>query len=274
MSKKIKSILIRVWLPALLLVMAVACNGVPNSVIQPHDMAGLLADLHLGEVVVETNSSAFSTDSAKYRLKLAIYKRHGVTPEMVDSSLRWYGYHMDKYIEVYDEVTKMLENRLRLAEDRAGEATLQPERPRTMEGDSVDVWPGIRSRRFSDEMPSQILTFDFPSDPNWERGDIYTFRGKMLQNDSRAMLSMAMNYSDGTVEYLTKPLVGDGWHEVRIAADSSKMLREVYGSFVYAPTQGHVTYVDSISLIRSRWKPDMKLVREGMQKLSPKRYAR
>lgn len=269
-----KGIFGRVLLSALIVLTAMACTGVPESVIQPHEMAELLADIHTGEAVVETNSASFHTDSAKYRLKLAIFERHGVTPEMVDSSLRWYGYHMDKYVEVYDEVAGILEERLLLAEDRAGDAAQVPEHSMAMEGDSVDVWMGIRSRRFSTEMPSQIMTFNLTSDPNWERGDIYTFRGKMLQNDTRAMLALAMDYSDGTVEYVTKPLIGDGWHEVRIAADSTKMLREVYGSFAYVPTPGHVTFVDSISLTRTRWKPDKVWVREDMQKLSPKRYAR
>lgn len=257
-----------------LLLSVVACKGTPDGVLSTDEMAALLADIHTGEAVVETNTSTFSTDSAKYRLKLAIYARHGVTPEQVDSSLRWYGYHMDKYVEVYDRVAEILQARMLLAEEKAGDAGQSEQSTLAMEGDSVDVWTGVRARRFSDEMPSDVVTFSFSSDPNWERGDIYTFRGKMLQNDSRAILALAMDYSDGSVDYLTKPLIGDGWHEVRIAADSAKILREVYGSLLYVPTSGHVTYIDSVSFTRTRWKPDKMWVREDMMSLSRKRYGR
>ncbi|MBO4955938.1 MAG: DUF4296 domain-containing protein [Muribaculaceae bacterium] len=265
----------RFLLPVWVLALAVlGCTGVPDSVIQPHDMAKLLADIHIGEAVVETNTASFSSDSAKYRLKLAIYAKHGVTQAMVDSSLQWYGYHMDKYVEVYDEVASLLEERLLIAEDQAGVAGRTLQHSLAMEGDSVDVWPGVRVRRFASSMPSQAMSFGFNSDPNWERGDIYTFRGKMLHNDSRAMLSMAMDYTDGTVEYVSKPLIGDGWHEVRIAADSSRLLRDVYGTLSFEPQPGHVTFIDSVSLTRTRLKPDKHWVRDDMLKLSPKPHVR
>lgn len=259
---------------AIWLCVATACSGVPDDVLSQQQMAELLADIHTGEAVVETNSSSFRSDSAKYRLKLAIYKRHGVTSEQVDSSLSWYGYHMDKYVEVYDKVAEILQDRLLLAEEKAGDSGASVEQTAfAMEGDSVDVWMGVRSRRFATEMPSDIVSFSFSSDPNWERGDIYTFRGKMLQNDTRGVLSLAMEYSDGYLEYLTKPLIGDGWHEVRIAADSSRVLRDIYGSLVYTPTPGHVTYIDSVSFTRTRWKPDKAWVRQEMKHLNKKRYA-
>ena len=41
-----------------------ACNKVPSEVIQPEEMALLMADVHTGEAVVELNWDQFRSDSA------------------------------------------------------------------------------------------------------------------------------------------------------------------------------------------------------------------
>lgn len=252
------------WLTVGLL-MLTACTGVPENIIQPEQMSRLLADIHIGESVVENNQSKFPTDSAKRAFKQAIYAKNGVTSAEVDSSLRWYGYHMDKYVEVYDRTIEMLDDEIAVAQKRAGSTATATNSSSSiaMEGDSVDVWYDVRFRPFASNLPSDIIPFVLRTEPNWERGDVYTFRSKFTGNSRQAHFNVAVEYSDGSIETSSANLIGDGWHEVKFALDSTRQAREIYGTLQYAGPRGETSFVDSISLIRTRWKPSNPSLRTG-----------
>lgn len=234
--------------------MFTACSGRPGKVLGKEDMAQLMADINLAESVVENNQKNFPNDSTKQAFLQSIYAKHEVTSEEVDSSLSWYGYHIEKYLEVYDRTIEILEDRLTKQEELAG-ASVDGVQEITgeMEGDSVDVWPGIRFRRFSASMPSDNITFNLSNDRNWESGDVYTLRSKIMDNRGPLRYTIAVDYSDGKREYLSKSLSGDGWHEMRFVLDSAKIAQRVYGTITYESLRGEIVYIDSISLFRTRW---------------------
>lgn len=257
------------------LLLLTACTGVPDDVIQPEQMARLLADIHIGESVVEGNPSKFPTDSSKRAFKQAIYASNGVTPAEVDSSLKWYGYHMDKYVEVYDRTIEMLNEDIETVQKRAGSTAtaVNSSNAVAMEGDSVDVWYDVRFRPFSSNLPSDIMPFVLRTEPNWERGDVYTFRSKFTGNSRQAHFNVAVEYDDGSVETSSANLIGDGWHEVKFALDSARQAREIYGTLQYTGPRGETSFVDSISLTRTRWKPSNASLRTGTKNFLRKPYA-
>lgn len=249
-----------------------SCSRVPDDVLDKERMAALLADIHTGEAVVEANSSKFPNDSVKRSVKQSIFARHGVTTEDVDRSFRWYGNHMDKFVEVYDRVIEIINEDMEDARQRAGVEGVDEGRNDNFlafEGDSVDVWNEVRFRPFASNLSLDYMPFILRSDNNWERGDVYTFRYKLIGNIRPVNLSVAVFYSDGTIEYLSKPTSGDGWHDVSFALDSTRVAREIYGSFSYNPKQ-ESAYVDSISLTRTRWQPWRKSSRMIMKSISDK----
>ena len=81
------------------LLVLTGCSSVPDGVLPPGKMASLLADMEIGESVVESDPSSWRSDSLKMVLRQSIYERHGVTSEEVDSSLAWYGAHVEKMPE-------------------------------------------------------------------------------------------------------------------------------------------------------------------------------
>ena len=85
-----------------------ACNKVPSEIIQPDEMALLMADVHTSESVIELNWDQFRSDSAKQVLKESVYAAHGVSAEQVDSSLAWYGRNIPYYMYVYDNTIAIL----------------------------------------------------------------------------------------------------------------------------------------------------------------------
>lgn len=234
-------------LTAAALFAAAACSRVPSYVIAPDDMAELLADIHIGEGVVDQNYSAFNTDSAKLALKRSIYRHHGVTAEQVDTSLMWYGHNLTKYEEVYDRTIEILEKRL--SEVRSTEAMAAM----AIAGDSVDVWNGARHLTIAGTSPSEFLTFALDRDENWEPGDVYQWKFKTLNNAGTISLSVFADYGDGVMEQSVASSSADGWHSVQLTTDSTREARRIYGvSRLTIPHEGGYLYVDSISLTRNR----------------------
>ena len=231
-----------------------ACSNRPDEVLSPEDMAQLLADMHVGESVVENNYRHYNSDSARNVLLQSIYAKHGVTSAQVDSSMMWYGRNMDKYIEVYDRVMEILDGRIAQAQDVAGASSVDISgQSFAFEGDSVDVWPDIRYRRLGANMPNNFISFSLPSDRNWEKGDAYELKLKLISAQGRAKALIMAEYHDGKREYITSSMNGEGWNSVKFVSDSARMPYNVSGFIYYEPVGKEVAYVDSISLARTRW---------------------
>lgn len=243
-----------------------SCSGRPDGVLGKEDMAQLIADIHAGESASMDNRN-FQSDSARRALLEAIYRKHDVTREEVDSSFRWYGYHIDKYMDVYERVVDILQTRLDKAQELAGaSAEGVAEISTSFEGDSVDVWPGIRWRRFSSKMPGDILSFNLENTSNWERGDVYTLRAKTLANKGPFTFTFAVSYADGKIEYVSRQMQGDGWHEMPVALDSARTAQRIYGVISYTPSHKENAFVDSISLMRVRWGGHYRELRNDVRK--------
>lgn len=242
----------------------VACDSTPSYVIPPKKMAEVMADVHVGEAVVEGNSRSFPNDSTKKALMQSIYMKHGVTTEQVDTSLYWYGHNLDKYMEVYKTTMEILEDRIAEAEKAGGKSDKTPVKV-SVDGDSVDIWQGASLRRNSSSLPSEYMSFHFGTDKNWERGDRYTLNAKMIDTHSPLDMSLAVEYNDGTAEYVSMTHLGDGKKHLLLVLDSAKVATNVYGSIRYAAKGNEISYIDSISLVRTRGLNNNKTARSGQK---------
>lgn len=230
-----------------LALLASSCSKVPSGVLGKEDMAQLMADVHTGESVIEMNRSEYNTDSLKQVFKQSVYARHGVDAATVDSSLAWYGRHIEQYIEVYDRTIEILERRLIESGNRvAAEAAM------SVAGDSVDVWPYARFIMINDRMPSKTVVFDAGRDENWERGDIYTWRAKMIGNGNTSRAQLVAEYSDGSIDFISQPLSGDGWKEITLSTDTTLEANRIYGFLEGDNPHGASLRIDSIELVRKR----------------------
>ncbi|WP_302063659.1 DUF4296 domain-containing protein, partial [uncultured Duncaniella sp.] len=103
----------------LFIVMFMSCSRTPDYVISEDKMARLMADIYIGDAVVETEHRTFGNDSLRKVLQQSIYAKHGVTRELVDTSLYWYGHNIQAYMEMCDKTEEILQKRIEEAE-RAG----------------------------------------------------------------------------------------------------------------------------------------------------------
>lgn len=240
------SLLWKIALICVLLAPLSACKGVPDHVIEPDDMAELLADRHVAEAVVDYNAPQWRTDSQRVALRDAVYARHGATKQDVDTSLDWYGHNLARYMDVYDRTIEILEARLANSDTRLRAATNL-----TIAGDSVDVWPDSRFYAISAQSPSHNLNFSLAGDANRERGDYYTWRAKFTNNQHESTWTIVAEYSDSTKEYIYERVNGPGWHQITLQTDSTRTALRIYGSLMARLPDRGAMWLDSVSLVRN-----------------------
>lgn len=239
-----------------------SCSRTPGYVISEDRMAELMADIYLGDAVVESEYRTFNNDSLRKVLMQSIYAKHGVTAEQIDTSLYWYGHNIKEYMEVSKLTEELLQARIDEAEKAGGRSDRAPRRT-SLDGDSVDVWNGLRTRRNYPGLPSDFITFNITNDKNWERGDRYRLWVKGLNTRRTVTLTMAVDYNDGTTEYSWFTGPAEGLNNLLLVLDSAKIASSLYGAIHYSPVGDEISYLDSIRLVRTRGLNDNKHARQG-----------
>lgn len=227
----------------------ISCSKTPEYVISHEKMVDLLVDMHIGESVVDVNRRDYRNDSLKKVLKQSILAKHNITQEQLDTSLVWYGHNLEEYLNVYDDVIARIEEDVKKAEEND---ISSEELAITVAGDSVDVWNGLRFRVFNDKSPIQYLSFVLKHDENTEIGDEYLWEFKLHNNRSAISWTIAADYNDGSTDY-TNGISSNGWNHMHLNTDSVKMISRVYGIVRVAPIDKEIVYIDSISLLRTRF---------------------
>ncbi len=246
MPSPIRKISERVAAALTLILLLVSCSDTPSGVLDKEEMAALMADIHTAESVADMNHRLYQSDLSREELLQSIYIRHGVDAATVDSSLAWYGAHLDKYMDMYDRTIEILEQRLTETGNRiAAEAV-------SIAGDSVDVWPNPRFLSFRQGAPSNTVTFYFTADENWNSGDNYVWRSKVTSNGGSGSWALVTEYSDGSAESVTYSITGDGWKEISFDTDSTRVPTALYGYLTSEPRGEMPALFDSIQLVRRR----------------------
>lgn len=230
--------------------MAIACNRVPDYVIQPEEMSQLMADIHVAESAMDLDFTDYHTDSARKAVKQELLAKHHVTSAQLDTSMMWYGAHLKTYMDVYDRTSEILQERL--DKNSAVSAELAS---LSVTGDSVNVWSMSPRMAISSKTSSPIITFNYKKDGNWENGDSYTWRMKFLNAPGEVQWSMVAEYADGATEVLNTRVFGEGWQEMQFRTDSTRIVSNIYGYLSIEPKSTAV-YIDSIQMIRKRLEPD------------------
>lgn len=247
-------------LSLLAILVMTACDPTPRGVLSPDDMADLLVDIHKGDAVIESEGQRYYADSARRQLKDAILKRHNVSQAELDSSLAWYGRNLPEYVKVYDKVIAQLEKDI----ENNGKAGESPQAPMQIiiDSDSANLWPGINSRRLSPMAASDFITFNLISDRNWSPGDVYELKSRLTNASGTTLTTIAVDYADGTTERMVDRSAGQGWISSRIYLDPNKKATRIYGTIYHPTYPGQITYIDSISLIRTRHNPADSIMRK------------
>lgn len=225
-----------------------ACSDKPNDVLSEGKMIDLLVDLHKAEAYVDVHPGEFPNDSMKFALEQSVYMRHGVTNANVDSTLVWYAHHAEDYSKLYEKVIQRLQDE----SDEVGENIKHENRKSIENGDSVDVWSGLKVRCVSEVVGNTTITFDVNAATDSRPGDAYVWRFRLLNKMYMPNVMIGVDYSDGSTGYLNRDHFNSGWNEVTLQTDSTKSVKRIYGMAAFSRLpKNEVVMVDSISLVRT-----------------------
>lgn len=245
-----------------LLALLSSCSKTPSHVIPEDKMAEIIADINVGNVIVDAERSQYRDDSSRMVLMQSIYARHGVDAAMVDTSLVWYGHNIDRYVKVCEKAEEILTARIEKVEQSGGK-TSQPQNSAILDGDSVNLWPGVPTLRIAGSPASDFQSFMLTSDRSWDRGDRYTLSAKGINTQGNVTMYLAADYNDGTTEFITSVRPAENVASLLFVVDSSKVANRVYGSLYYHGSEGEIAYLDSITLVRTRGRNDNVAARKG-----------
>lgn len=245
------------------LLVLIGCRKTPDNVLPHDEMVSLLADLHRGEGVMDMNRREFKEDSMRIAFRDAIYRKHNVTKQTVDSSYYWYARNMDEYSKIYDDVIALLEKEIE--ETEATAARIQT----AAVGDSANAWSFSSRYILSENSPQHELAVQLFPDDNWEKGDNYTLNFKLINNLSPFTSMIGVEYADGQLEWIENESKDAGKYNYTLVTDSTKELSRVF-SVLRAPQLGsQVVFVDSLSLMRTRKDKSVYSKRHSQKKILP-----
>lgn len=229
-----------------LLALLAGCDRRPEGVLSDREMAGLLADIHLSEAYISGNSEQFVTDSARKALRQSILAAHGVTQAQLDSSLAWYGRHIDLYEKLYDRVADNLAAR----QKKAGQ---ESEAPAEASGFMLPRMVQLSKYGYD------IFTFDFPAG-NLAKGSLLELKARVVPSSHTMMAEtyLAVDYADRTTDYTFSGSFSGGAQgkvSLTLQTDSARTPKRVYGFIRSGAAHSGTVWLDSISLSHTGLNP-------------------
>lgn len=230
----------------------IGCSNRPDGVLSTDDMAKVLADIHEAEGMMEQDYNNYPNDSSKIALRQSVYLKHGINAAIMDTSLAWYGYHMDKYQEVYDEVIDILEKRLAGIKSVSGQA-FDMGSYGNVDGDSAMVWRDLTPRFYHTRLFNKFITASISRDRYWKDGDQYELRFHSTDNRGPVEAIASVTYGDDTNDIYHRQFGSTGWHSLKFAIDTAKFASKITFSIGYIPKEGgNVAAIDSVTFLRTR----------------------
>jgi hypothetical protein len=230
---------------------AASCSRVPKNIISEKKMRIVLYDMQIAEAIVETNNEFYVTSDKRQDVYDAVFAKHNISQADYDSSLVWYGMHMDLYMSIHNLVLKDVNVKI---------ADLGDIKPNPLSGemsakDSIDIWIYNRSFTFKPERIFNTLAFDIKPQKAYSSGSSYVLGvltwgvNEELKHKPKIHLSAVMA---DTIISVNKEITKDGYHEIILKTIATKQIQRVYGYMTMNNTDAsyHRIYLDDINLMK------------------------
>ena len=243
---------LRIYGILMLICVAASCSRVPKHIISEKKMRTVLYDMQIAEALVETNYESYKTSDERQVIYDAVFAKHHITQAEYDSSLMWYGAHMDVYMRIYRMVLKDINENITLM----GDIKPNPLSGDVSAKDSVDVWIYQRHHTFSPEQGTfTALAFDiFPEKP-YSSGSSYVFGlsvwGISPKMKHKPEIRIHAVQAD-TIISVSNKITGDGYYETVLRTVATKQVKRVYGYIMLHDSTAsyHRIYMDDIKLMK------------------------
>lgn len=216
---------LNIALSVLLMSTMVSCDRRPDNVLSDKDAASLLADLHIADAygtlegAVPTSVQTEEQDSDRRVLRQGIMRNHGVSEAQFDTTLGWYGHNLDKYEDMYELVLENITARQQVISKINNDA----------KSSIPSYWPYMSNLRLSATAQAPlVLPFDIPAD-KIEKGSRIIWEGKIINMREPIEVFLATEYSDGSMKYIQRTLMGSMSQNITLQTDSSQRVTNAYG---------------------------------------------
>lgn len=209
-----------------------SCSDRPKHVISDSEMVKVMADIEMAQAYIQSRGYRDQAGSNRERVLEYILAKNGMTREDFDSTISWYGRHIDKYDDLYSKVDRELARRESKISGNSVELL------------SNDLWPYSRHLVISPLSTTDNLYFNIPG-TDLIKGDRLTWKFTTnLPVDGRVIFGIT--YTDGVTSYISSNTNGKN-NEFIIQTDSSKVVKNIFGNMRVKDNR-NVIGIDSLML--------------------------
>lgn len=189
-------------------------SGETNDILSHQEMEDILYDYHVAQALVSQ-----SGDSVDFKIRLyaqSIFRKHNVTEEQFDNSLRYYHRNATELHKIYSPLA-----------ERLGQAIGSIAEPQyTSEGDTANIWSGKDFYLLS-ATEKNYLSVQLPPDTLLRKGDKleWTFTPSWIYKEGKreATAILAVEYEGDTVTTTTHHISSSGPQQLVIRIVDKKM---------------------------------------------------
>jgi len=147
-------------------------------------MENVLFDYHLAQSMSDIQAlDEGSVDEQRYELQEAVFRKHGITRAMFDSSMNYYCGDLDKLNAIYRRLNKRMERQILIYGNASQANDIYASLGVT--GDTANVWGGRPIMFVSSRSSENIVSWTQACDSTWRSGDelMWRFNQKILSRD-------------------------------------------------------------------------------------------
>lgn len=220
-----------------IVLLAFSCKPtIPSRYLQPDELEDILYDYHLADAMAERDHNGEDMKYNKLLYRQAALKKHGITQADLDSSLVYYTRHSDKLHDIYENLTKRFSDEALALGASANEINQYGNI--TSDGDTANVWTGVKSVILTADAPYNVMTFNIKADTTYHKGDriILNFNSDFVFKDGMrdANVMLAVQFSNDSVASNYMRISSNTKYNITVADKDRLGIKSVRG-FFYLP---------------------------------------
>ena len=238
-----------------LLLFAACKPTIPSGIISAGDMEDILYDYHMAKAMAQQNKNADSPEFNETMYMQAVLKKHGVTQADLDTSLIYYYGHVDKFAEVYRNVSDRLnEEAMSIG---ASMGALGDISSMSLSGDTANIWNEATALLLLPRAGFNRVNFELKGDTAYKKGDTFQFnmRANYLYKSGMkdALVYAALSYENDSVSTHMVHCTVSGVASLRIHGADEYRVKDIRLFIYLQPSDedaNNMLFLDQIQLIR------------------------
>ena len=191
----------------------------PEGILSQRKMENVLFDYHLAQSMSDISALEEGTsDEQRYQLQEAVFRKHGISREIFDSSMNYYCSDLTKLNVIYKHLNKRMERQMLIYGSLAQSNDIYSSIG--IDGDTANVWGGRPIMLLSSRPQENILSWSQACDSTWRAGDdlMWRFAQKLLTRDAvpTVFADLIVKYTNDSVRGAHTRLSGRERAEIRI----------------------------------------------------------